>query len=285
MLVTTVGRLGWTAAEFSFFVCYIRVKIFFHVSVFSRVSYVQMSCFQQQLDYLIKESCMIREPWTRPSTVLPLVFPFYILNAPFLEKRRQHALEQLRNAGVYDITTVHCGNIEDLQNTSCISEFPFNTRGTFSLATKHLLAARDIQLRNLPAGAIVEDDIELIPKFQEMFLHSLQHIPNDARIFHFASYRKEYHHAKDVLKQHRVSDTSIYMRNNQTTSYIGTAGYVLFYRFLDEILVPIKSAYDIHFSLQGGKIRAPQPTYVSSIWWGGQSRKFTGGTHVKNATI
>jgi GR25 family glycosyltransferase involved in LPS biosynthesis len=56
--------------------------------------------------------------------------------------------------------------IVDLQNTSCISNFTFVSRGTLSLAVKHLLAARDIQLRNLPAGAIVEDDIELIPKFE-----------------------------------------------------------------------------------------------------------------------
>ena len=189
-----------------------------------------MSCFQQQIDALIKESCMIREPWVRPSTVLPLLFPFYVLNTPFLYERRQNALQQLRNVGVHDITTVHCGNIADLQNTSCLTKFHFTSYGTFSLATKHLLAARDIQLRNLPSGAIVEDDIELIPKFQEMFLRSLQHVPNDARMFHFASYRKEYHHAKDILKQHKVSDTSVYMRNNQT-SYIGTAGYVLFNPF------------------------------------------------------
>ena len=165
-----------------------------------------------------------------------------------------------------------------MQNTSCITNFTFVSCGTLSLAVKHLLAARDIQLRNLPAGAIVEDDIELIPKFQEMFLHSLQYVPNDARIFHFASYRKEYHHAKDVLKQYRVQNTSLYKRENQKT-YIGAAGYVLFSPFLHELLVPLKSAYDIHFSSQTGKIKAPNPTYVSGIWLGGQSRRFKGGTH------
>ena len=245
---------------------------------------IEMSCFREQIDILIKDSCMIREPWSRPSIVLPLIFPFYILNAHFLKERRHHAIKQLINVGVSDITTVHCGDIKDLLNTSCLSNFNFTSRGTLSLAIKHLIAARDIQLRNLPAGAIVEDDIELIPRFQEMFLLSLKYVPNDARIFHFASYRKEYHHAKDVYKQYRVLNTTVYKRENQTT-YIGAAGYVLFYPFLDEILVPIKSAYDIHFSKQSSTIQAPQPTYISSVWLGGQSRKLGGGTHVNTTKV
>lgn len=227
---------------------------------------------------------MIREKWRRPTSIVPLLLPFYIINTPTLTVRRNHAISELKKVGVIDITTVHCGNPEDFHNVSCIHNVNFKSRGTLSLAIKHLLSARDMQTRRLHAAAIVEDDIELVPHFADSIMYALRYTPIDARMFHFASYRKEYHHFRDVLKYAKVPNTTIYRRVNQTR-FIGTTGYILFAPYLHEILCPIKAAYDIHFSQQMGTIQAPQPTYGSSKWLGGQSRKFKAGTHVNTSGI
>lgn len=240
-----------------------------------------MSCLHSQLDALLKTTCMIREPWSRPSVNI-LSFPFYILNAPWLTARKQNAVRELKTHGIYDITTVQCGNREDLSNISCIYEprLGINALGTVSLAVKHLLAARDAQLRFLPAAAIVEDDIQLIPHFHQSFSECMSRLPDDARLFHFASYRVDRHQLKDVIhKKSHVPKTNLVRRTNETV-YIGAAGYVVFASYLDEILVPLKGAYDIHFSSQA-KLRSPQPTYGSRTWLGGQSRTFKGGTHIE----
>ena len=51
-------------------------------------------------------------------------------------------MSELQKFGVIDITTVHCGNVEDLHNVSCLHDFKFTSRGTLSSKNMERYVAR-----------------------------------------------------------------------------------------------------------------------------------------------
>ena len=179
------------------------------------------SCFANVLLHLASSppGCMIREDCTANTTrgvslLLPR-FPIYVLNAPWLTRRRHFMRSQLQRLGATDVTWVTCANrpeVDEFTAAQRACAFPcqqlnrfhvplkgdstkgpegspeFLSNGTVSLALKHKLACFDMLMRNLTAALILEDDavlpVDLWGAMARVYL------PPSAQIFWMGSYSR-----------------------------------------------------------------------------------------------
>ena len=185
------------------------------------------SCFVATLALLHRESCMIRQRLAErpgatanrtgpggsvklaPGVTYPPIptrqlkglalLPFYVLNTPWLTKRRALMEESLRLAGASDVTWVHCANGPDLHCLSQHQRFCLHptflqcvwhdrplTDGTLSLVLKHKLAFFDMLRRGASGAIVLEDDARLRPDMLTLLSGYL--MPADAELFFLGSY-------------------------------------------------------------------------------------------------
>lgn len=151
------------------------------------------SCFYSVMRHLAStpSGCMVRVDLSS-ATNTRHYFPIYVLNAPFLSKRRTFMEGQLAKLGAADVTFIMCANrdeVNELSPTMRACAYPcvqlnryFElestgmprrlSNGTVSLALKHKLAAWDLLERKLRCALVLEDDA-MLPA--DLFRH-LEHV-------------------------------------------------------------------------------------------------------------
>ena len=243
-------------------------------------------CFVRTLALLHREECMIRLPLSglaarRAVRAGPYSrmasFPFYVLSAPWLTQRRDHAVTQLTRAGIADATLVHCANGPDL---GCLTEhqrFCLHptflscdwhnrslTDGTLSLSLKHKVAFYDSILRKKDGAVVLEDDFLIKRDIDLLNELGAYLMPRHADIFFLGSYSR--HIVRSfTLPPHPYScaceQYSKALRNKTKcplvrrswmqphgfgdADILGSVGYVVFASAAPKVLTPVIGGADV----------------------------------------
>ncbi|KAL1507085.1 hypothetical protein AB1Y20_007944 [Prymnesium parvum] len=160
-------------------------------------------CFHATIKRHLDSSCVVRVNYSRPSCVSSAPqMPVYVLHALYLDERRAFMRSQLRSLCAEDVSWMLCLDrpvVASLDAAAfrclhpCFAHNRYNpahephiSNGTLSLALKHKAAYVDMELRNLPAALVLEDDAVLPPTLWPILAAAAP--PADATILFVGSY-------------------------------------------------------------------------------------------------